>query len=498
MTSRLLAVLPFLAACAVGPDFHSPDGPHPLSYTEHTLAARTQPSATKGGTIQQLELGRDIVAQWWALFRSPALTRIVALAIRNNPGLDAARHALRNTQELTLAQYSFLLPTVTGQFQRTHGTFSFASSDVANQDIAFGYYDAQLTLSYNFDVWGGTRRAVEQRAALADYQRSLLEATYLTLVGNVVATAINEASIRAQIAAQEQLIVYDRRYLDVIGKQFQLGGATGTDVALQQAQVAQAEATLVPLQTSLAQSRDALAAYLGAVPAEAYLPSFTLDELSLPPDLPLSLPGNLVAQRPDIREADANLHAATAAVGIAVAARLPQFSLNGQLGSEAIRAGELFTPGNGIANLLLEALQPIFEGGLLLHQQRAAVATMHQQADLWRQTVIGAFQNVADVLTALQGDSRLLAADLAAERAAAHALDLAQMQYALGGTSYITVLTAEVTDQTDIIALARTQAQRFADTAALFVALGGGWWNRDDVPPPPPDVFRSFLPWSAS
>jgi NodT family efflux transporter outer membrane factor (OMF) lipoprotein len=496
--ARLLLVLTVLAGCAVGPDYRSPAGPRPLGYTAGRLAARTTASATVGGAVQSLRVGEDVAGRWWGLFRSPALDAVVGQAIAANPGLEAARQALLSAQEQTLAQYAGLLPAVSGTFARTHGDFPFAPSDIANQEVAYGFYDAQLTLTYNFDVWGGTRRQIEERVAQADYQRSLLEATYLMLVGNVVATAINEASLRAQIAAQIALIGYDRDYLRVITSQFVLGGANGTDVALQQAQLGQAEAALPPLQVSLAQARDALAAYLGVVPAQARLPAFTLDSLSLPPDLPLSIPARLVAQRPDIREADANLHAATAAVGVAIANRLPQISLSAQLGSEAIEAGQLFSPGNGLATLLTQALQPIFEGGALLHQQRGAVDTMRQQAALWEQTVIGGFQNVADVLEALQGDSRALAADLYAERAAAHALDLAQMQYKLGGTSYITVLTAEVTYQTDVIALARAQAQRFADSAALFVALGGGWWNRADLPPPPPGVLRSLLPWTAS
>ncbi len=499
VTTRSLLILPFLAACAVGPDYHPLVGPNPRTYTETALAPRTVPSATRGGAVQHLALGRDIAARWWGLFRSPALTGLVAIAIRNNPGLEAARQSLRNAEESTLAQYSALLPAVSGTFSRTHGNFSGAGIP-GNPPVSFVYgsYDAQLTLTYNFDVWGLARRQVEQKVAQADYQRSLLEATYLMLTGNIVSSAINEASLRAQIAAQQQLIADDRSYLHVITSQFDLGGATGTDVALQQAQVAQAEATLVPLQVSLAQARDALAYDIGTVPADAHLPVFTLDGLSLPPDLPLSLPADLLRQRPDIEEVDANLHAATAAVGIAIANRLPQFSLNAQAGSQALEPGQLFSPGNGLAYLVTQVVQPIFQGGQLLHQQRAAVATMRQQAALWRQTVLGAFQNVADVLNELDGDSRALAADLAAERASARGLDLAQMQYKLGGSSYITVLTAEITYQTDIIALARAQAQRFSDTAALFVALGGGWWNRSDLPPPPPDVFQSLLPWSSS
>ena len=499
VTKRLLPILPLLASCAVGPNYHPLVGPDPRGYTETPLAARTAKSATKGGAEQSVELGRAVAGRWWELFRSPDLARLVAFAVRNNPGLEAARQSLRNAQELTLAQYSGLLPSVSGLFSRTHGNFSGAGIP-GNPPVSFVYgsYDAQLTINYNFDVWGLARRQIEQRVALADYQRSLLEANYLTLAGNVVSAAITEASLRAQIAAQIHVIDDYSRYLNVIRKQFELGGASGTDVALQQAQLAQAQATLVPLQVSLAQNRDLLAADLGVVPADSHLPTVTLDSLTLPAELPLSLPSNLVEQRPDIREADANLHAATAAVGIAIANRLPQISLNAQVGSQANEPGQLFSPGGGLAYIVTQAVQPIFPGGQLLHQQRAAVATMQEEAALWQQTVIGAFQNVADTLQALSGDSRALVADLTAEQAASRSLDLAQSQYKLGSAAYITVLNAEITYQTDVIALARAQAQRFSDTAALFVALGGGWWNRQDLPPPPAGLFQSLLPWSTS
>lgn len=486
------------SGCAVGPDFRHPTSHLPIRYTETALSAHTASSPTAQGQMQTLIMGRDIPGAWWQLFRSPVLTQLVTTAIRNNPGLEASRQALRNAEEVTLAEYSGLLPAASGSFSRTRGNFPLAPSGQPNTSLSYGYYDAHLELSYNFDVWGKTRRTIEQQSAQADFQRAQLEAFLLTLTGNVVSTAINEASLRGQLAEQQRLIIFERNYLRTIQNQFALGGATATDVALQQAQLSQQEALLPQIETQLAQARHAMAAYLGATPAEARVPILDLATLELPTDVPVSLPSALLEQRPDIRQAEANLHAATAGVGIAIANRLPQFTLTGDLGSEAARAGELMTPGNGLATLAMQALQPIFQGGNLLHQQRAAVASMRQYAAQWQQTVVGAFQDVANALVQLQNDSWQLAATLATEQASARALSLAERQYQLGGVSYLTVLTSEVTYQNAAIALVRARAARLADTSALFVALGGGWWNRQDLPPPPSDVLHSLLPWSHS
>ena len=492
-----------LAGCAVGPDFHSPAPGFGAAtaltrYTEQAQPERTDAAAVDGGAAQSFAVGRDIVGDWWTLFRNPALSGLVATGLRDNPGIEAARQALRQAQELTLAQYSGLLPNVTGQVYRERGNFPAAATGIPNTQFSYGYYDAQLTLGYNFDLWGGVRRSIEQQAALTDAERALLEATDLTLTGNIVATAINEASLRGQISVQRQVIDFERHYLATVQSQFALGGATGTDVALQQSQEAQQEALLPPLLTALTQARDALAADLGTTPQAAGLPVLELDQLSLPEALPVSLPVALLEQRPDVRQAEANLHAATAAVGIAIANRLPQVTLSAALGTEAVRTSQLLTPGNGLATLLTQAVQPIFEGGLLLHQQRAAVAAMRERAAQWRQTALGAIQNIADTLVQIQQDSDLLVAQLAAEQAAAKSLALAKLQYGFGGVAYLTVLQAEITFQTAANGLIRARANRYADSAALYVARGGGWWNRRDEPPPPADVVHSLLPWSAS
>jgi NodT family efflux transporter outer membrane factor (OMF) lipoprotein len=279
-----------------------------------------------------------------------------------------------------------------------------------------------------------------------------------------------------------------------VRQQFELGGATGTDVATQEAQLANTQALVVPLRTQLAQARDQLAAYLGRAPSEADIPALALDELTLPTDLPVSLPSQLVAQRPDIRASEAQFHTATAQVGVAISNRLPQLTLSAFVGSAPAQLGQLFTPGNGIWSVTNQLAGPLFQGGTLLHQQRAAVAAMRAAGANYRNTVITAFQNVADVLTALSQDALALQANQDAERAAGRSLSLAQLQYGAGGVAYLTVLTAQTQYQNAVIGLIRARAARFTDTVALFTALGGGWWNRNDIAPPPEGLIRSLLP----
>ncbi len=488
-----------LAACAVGPDYHRPASPQASRFTEAPLPAATGGAAALSGNAQAFVEGADVPGAWWGLFRSPELTVLVTRALQNNPSLEATANTLRQAQELTIAQEGGLLPTVTGQLTRTREKISGAEAGVgATGPFAggqsFGFYQAQLNIAYTFDVWGQVRRTIEAQAAAAAVQRFQLEAATNMLAANVVAAAVNAASLQAQIAAEQDLIAAEQRLQATVRTQFQLGAATGTDVATQDAQLANTQALVVPLQTQLAQARDQLAAYLGRTPEDAHLPDLRLADLTLPGAVPVSLPSRLVDQRPDIRAAEAQLQQATAQVGVAVANRLPQFTLTGFLGSAPARVGQLFTPGNGIYTLLTQALGPVFQGGTLLHQQRAAYDAARAAALNYRATVINGFQNVADVLTALQGDARALAANEAAQRAAARSLALAQLQFGAGGVSYLTVLTAQTQVQNAILGLIRAQAARYTDTVALYVALGGGWWNRRDLPPPPEKLLRSLLP----
>jgi outer membrane protein TolC len=468
-----------LTGCAVGPDYVRPPPPKVDRYTEAALPESTGGAASQGGGDQRFARGADIQGTWWKSFNSPKLDTLVAEALRRNPSLDSAAASLRAAQENTLAQEGSWLPSISGQFNRTRQELGLGQEGISTAVIGlpatFSIYDAQLNVSYTFDVWGQNFRSVQADRAAAAAQFFTFEGAVNMLAANTVTAAITAASLRAQIAAEEALVDAERQLLKTVRSQFELGGATGTDVATQEAQLGNT-------------------AYLGRVPAEAAIPDFTLGELTLPASLPVSLPSRLVDQRPDIRNAEAQLQQATETIGVAIANRLPQFTLTGSLGTAPAKIGDLFTPGNGEMSILTQALTPIFEGGTLLHKQRQAVAAARQAAANYRNTVVTAFQNVADVLTALNGDARALQANMFAERAAARSLSLAQLQYGAGGVAYLTVLTSQTQYQNAVINLIKAKAARYTDTVALFVALGGGWWNRNDPPKKPESLMRSLLP----
>jgi NodT family efflux transporter outer membrane factor (OMF) lipoprotein len=338
-----------------------------------------------------------------------------------------------------------------------------------------------VNVSYTLDAFGGTRRQVEALLAQAEYQQFALEASYLTLTANIVTGAINEASLRAQILATLDIARSQQMQLDITQRRVAAGAASRADVLQQQATLQGTLATLPPLRSQLAQQRNQLAAYMGALPADYTGAEFTLDSLTIPPDLPVSLPSKFVEQRPDVREYSALLHQATAQVGVATANMLPQIVLTASYGQDASTWANLFSPGSNVWSLIGSLTQPIFKGGQLLHQRRAAVAAAQEAAANYKVTVITAFENVSNTLYALQADADALAAQTTAERAAADTLSLVQTQYKSGAASFLQVLSAEQTYQTAAVALIKARAQRYADTAALFQALGGGWWNRNDA-----------------
>ncbi|HTZ71469.1 MAG TPA: efflux transporter outer membrane subunit [Acetobacteraceae bacterium] len=489
-----------LSGCAVGPDFHVPPAPHLRGYTETPLPASTIAVAAKGGGAQHFAVGRDVAGAWWELFRSPRLTGLVVTALARNPSLEASRQTLRQAQETALAAEGSFFPQVQAQGNRIRQQISPAESGLSSATAGFAafppftVYTGQLNISYTFDVWGLTRRTVEADQAQAESQRFQLEGAANVLAANTANAAINAAALEAEIDAENKLIAAEQRLLATVRRQFAVGAATGTDVATQETQLANTQALVVPLQTQLVQTRDQLAAYLGRAPSEADIPPITLDELTLPGELPVSLSSQLVGQRPDIRAAQAQLHAATAQVGVAVANRLPQFTLSGFIGSAPSQFNELFTPGNGIWGITSQILGPVFEGGTLLHQQRAAVAAMKSSAANYQNVVILAFQNVADALTAVTQDARALQANQTAASAADRSLKLAQLQYGAGGVAYPVVLQAQTQYQTAVVNLIKAEAARYTDTVALFAALGGGWWNRAAIAPAPEPLLRSLLP----
>jgi NodT family efflux transporter outer membrane factor (OMF) lipoprotein len=469
-----------LGGCAVGPDFHRPVAPDATGFTETPLPAQTASADTKLGAAQQFQPGADIPAQWWTLFHSPALNAMIEKGLQHSPTIDAARAALRQGYELVRAQQGDYYPQLVGSFSPSRnltptGALSPAS---ASGNPYYSLFTLQGNISYTPDVFGLTRRTVESVAAQAENARFQLEATDLNLAGNIAAAAILEASLRGQVAATQETIDVETRTLGILNRTFDLGQIAQADVVTQQAALAQAQLLLPSLQKQLSQQHDLLAVLVGDLPSDGPTPAFTLDQLQLPEQIPVSVPAQLVEQRPDVRAAEATLHAATAQVGIAVANRLPNITLSASGGYAANQIGQIGAAGTQFWSVGATLLQPVFEGFALYHKQAAAEAGLDEAAAQYRQAVLTAFQNVADSLDALRIDADGLRAAATAEAAALHSLQIIQRELDLGQIAYLNVLTAEQTYQSARLALVQAQAARLADTASLFQALGGGWWNR--------------------
>jgi NodT family efflux transporter outer membrane factor (OMF) lipoprotein len=475
-----------LAACAVGPNYKTPAAPKTSGYLPAgERITETSASPTPGGEAQHYADAKDIPGQWWTLFQSPDLNALVERGLARNPNLQSAQAALRQAHETVAAARGSYFPSVTGNASATRQKSSAAAFGIPGQSSFIYTLDsASLNVSYTLDAFGGVRRQVEALGAQAEYEQFALEASYLSISSNIVTAAITEASLRAQIASTEQIVDAQRKQLDITNRRFTAGGSSKADVLQQEATLQTTLATLPGLRRQLTQQRNLLATYVGELPADFQSAAFELDALTLPQELPLSLPSKLVEQRPDVREYAALLHESTAQIGVATANMLPQITLTGSVGGQAGSFSDVFSSSAGVWSLAASLAQPLFKGGQLLHQRRAAVAAAEQAEANYRATVITAFQNVADTLAALQADADALTAQAAAEQAAAGSLNLVQAQYKSGGASYLQVLTAEQTYQNAAVALVRARAQRYTDTAALFQALGGGWWNRSDVARP--------------
>jgi NodT family efflux transporter outer membrane factor (OMF) lipoprotein len=427
--------------------------------------------------------GQDIPGQWWALFHSEPLNALIEQAFKANPNLDAAQASLRQAREDVYAQEGSFLPSLSATFEPSRNKTATRSVSIAsaNGSPYYTLYTAQLGIAYTPDVFGMNRRQVENLAAITEQQRFQLEATYLTLTGNIVAAAINEASLRAQISAAQQIIAAETDLLTVLRKQYDLGQVSQVDVLAQQAALAQVQATLPPLQKQLDQQRDAISVLAGQSPDQTLPQRFTLDDIKLPRQLPVSIPAVLVNQRPDVRQAEENLHAASALVGVAIANRLPVLNLSAVGGSQANYFRDLFASGNGFWTLAASVTQPVFDGGTLLHKARGAWAALDQAKAQYRATTLSAFQNVADSLAALEADANAVDAAEVADKAAAESLRIVRLQVQYGQVPYLNILNAQQVALQAELALIQARASRLADTAALFQALGGGWWHRQDV-----------------
>jgi NodT family efflux transporter outer membrane factor (OMF) lipoprotein len=473
-----------LAGCAAGPDFKTPEAPvksNAYTYTASPLMHATVASEGKAGESQKFISGQDIPAQWWQVFHSEDLDKLIREALARSPNLASAQAALRQAQEGYNAQAgSALYPGVTGNLgaQREHA--SAVSTGIPGGTI-LNLYNASVSVSYNVDVFGATRRGLEATQAGVDAQKFQVEATYLALTANLVTTAIREASLRAQITATNEIIEAQSKQLTVMEQQFKLGSLPKANLLSQKTLLAQTLASLPALTKSLEQTRNQLAVYAGKLPGDADLPQFNLDTFQLPVDLPVSVPSALLRQRPDIRVSEAQLHQASAQVGVATANQYPQFSLTGSYGYTSPQSGSLFNNSMSFWSFGGGLVAPLFDAGSLSAKKRAAVAAYDLANAQYRATVLAAFQNVGDSLRALEFDAQSLKQQAAAEALAKETLDLTTKQYQLGAVNSLALLDAKRTYQSAKISLVQAQASRYADTAALFQALGGGWWNRPEL-----------------
>jgi NodT family efflux transporter outer membrane factor (OMF) lipoprotein len=464
--------LTMLTGCLmVGPDFQSPPPPGIAGFLPN------QRESVPGAAVIR---GAQISARWWDVFRSRNLNRLIQDGIENNPDLQAAEAAVRAAQANAISLRGTLLPVISATFDASRQMTPTATltSNVPSGADTYSLHTPQVTVAFVPDVFGGTRRAIESADALAEQQSFQREAVYVTLASNIALAAIQEASLRGQIAATRRLIEIQTQLLDILRRQNDRGQIALPDVVAQETAAAQARLLLPPLERQLAQQRNLLATLTGRFAGEGVPAAFELSSFRLPRTLPLSLPADLVRQRPDIRAAEANLHALNAQIGVAFANRLPQIKLTGNAGSSADAIARLFSPGTMFWTIAGNAAQTVFDAGSLFYKQKAAEEAAAQAAAQYRATVLVAFQNVADVLRALQADARTVSAALAAEESANRSIDLVRRQVEQGQVSSPVLLNAQQAYLQTSLARVQAQAARLADTVALHQALGGGWWNR--------------------
>lgn len=475
-----LVFLLSIMGCAVGPDFVRPDEPRVERYTQEAEPSVTVPA---DGQVQRFEKGAAVVADWWRLFDSPKLDDMIKEALANNQTIQAAQARLRQSQDNLRAGYGIFYPQLDASLDAARLKSSAVRFGGSTASSIFNLYTLAGTVSYALDVFGGNRRAVESLQAQVDFQRYTVLGTYLALSGNLVNAVIATVAYRAQIEATEQIISAEKEQIRVTEAQVEAGTVPYVNVLSIKSQLAATEATIPQLQQKLSQAEHLLASLVGYTPAEWAPPRFTLGDLTLPANLPITLPSELVRQRPDILAAEAQLHSASAEIGVATAALFPSFTLNGAYGLNNTSLSNLFKNASSFWSLGANVAAPLFHGGTLLSQREAAIEGYQGSLSNYRQTVLDAFVQVADTLRALEHDAEALQAQLQAVNTAEEALQLIQANYQAGIANYLQVLIANGQYHQAKIGYLQSLAQRLQDTVALFVVLGGGWWNAEEKAP---------------
>jgi len=470
-TAYCSMILLLLGGCAAGPDFRPPEVPHVENYTSATTSTPVSESRPK------LVAQDSIPEQWWKLFQSEDLSQLVTLGLQNSPTLAAASAKLRASQEnLSADTGSLLYPSIDLPLNSSRQKISGATFGNAGNPSIFTLHNASINVTYDINLFGAGLRYLEYGQAVVDADAFQLEASRLTLATNIVTTAITEASLREQLSALDSIIDDEAAVLDLVEKQFVIGVIPKADLLSQRATLAQARTQVPALEKALHQTRHQLATLIGQLPGDAdEMPQIRLEDLTMPAEIPVTLPSTLTHRRPDVRAAEAVLHQANAQVGVATANLYPHLALTASYGSESTRFADLFSAGTSIWGLGAGLTQPLFHGGELRAKRRAALATFDQAAAQYRQSVLTAFQDVANALLALDMDSQQLDLQAEAERLTSETLNLVRVQYRQGAVSYLALLDAQRSYQQARINLIKARVALYNDSAALIYALGGGW-----------------------
>ena len=486
-TTAVLVLALSLSACKLGPDFFSPSAPPEQHYASRGERLPGEPSPeAEGAPKQNVAFGAKVTADWWRLFHSAALDTVVRQALADSPTIAEARATLLQAHELVLAAAGTTLPQLDLGSQLARQAVNVAPTGLQRVPIPVNVYGVGPTVSYQLDVFGSIKRQVEAQQALADTSEYQLAAAYLSLTGNIATQAITIAGLRAQIATVEQILEDDRQNLQLVNTAFAAGTASQVDVTTAESQLANDRTLRPPLRQQLSVATHALAVFAGKSPAEWAPPQFDLASLTLPGDIPVSLPSQLVRQRPDILAAEAQLHQAGALVGVATANLYPNLSLTAGVGQQATQVSNFFSGLYNAWNIGLGLSAPIFHGGTLRARKRAAVAGFEAARDAYRETVLQAFGQVADLLEALAHDAEAVGTQRHATDTAQEALRLVRLSYQNGNSTLLNVLDNERQAQQAELGLVRAETQRLLDTAQLFVGLGSGWWDTPANHPPPP------------
>ncbi|MBS2028618.1 MAG: efflux transporter outer membrane subunit [Deltaproteobacteria bacterium] len=474
-SARALATALILGiGCAVGPNFERPAAPTQQQYVQHQAAA----TSSADSLVQRFETDAGVPTNWWALYGSPQLDAVMNDALANNANLAAAQASLRRSQDLLRAGYGVFFPQLDGNGSAERRRFSGQQFGI-NTTSVFNLFTLQSTVSYALDVWGGERRQVEALQAQADVQRYTLAGTYLSLTGNIVNTIVARAAYRAQIRATEELVKLEAEQVDITTAQAEAGTTPWVNLLAIKSQLAALQATLPPLRQKYDQADHLLAVLAGHTPADWTAPDVELANLRLALDLPATVPSELVRQRPDILTAEAGLHQASAEIGVATAALLPSFTLSANAGLNSKNISDLFMGSSGFWAFGGGLTAPLFRGGTLWYERKAAIEAHNQAIEQYRQTVLGAFQQVADALQGLGNDAELVQAQSDQLAASGEQLHLIQLNYQAGTANYLQVLLADGQYHQAVIGHLQAQAQRLQDTAALYLALGGGWQGNE-------------------